>query len=56
MEWHDHMEPLVERQRIPNKVAARDRHRALSFDEAMKFEHHHSSQRLAPVEVPELGH
>jgi len=39
----------------PNKIAAGNRHRALSFDGTMKFEHHHCSQRQAPVAVPELG-
>ena len=37
-----------------NKIAAGNRHRAFSFDETMKFEHHHCSQRQAPVAVPEL--
>jgi len=37
-----------------NKSAAGNRHRAFSFDGAMKFEHHPCSQRPAPVAVPEL--
>jgi hypothetical protein len=37
-----------------NKIAAGNRHRAFSFDVAMKFEHHHCSQRQSPVAVPEL--
>jgi len=32
-------------------IAAGNCHRAFSFDEAMKFEHHHCSQRQAPVAV-----
>ena len=39
---------------MPNKGAAGNRHRAFSFDESMKFELHHCSQRQAPVAVPEL--
>jgi hypothetical protein len=39
---------------MPNKIAAGNRHRAFSFDRAMKFEYHHCSQRQAPVAVPEL--
>jgi hypothetical protein len=38
----------------PNKIAAGNRHRAFSYDRQMKFEHHHCSQRQAPVAVPEL--
>jgi hypothetical protein len=38
-----------------NKIAAGNRHRAFSFDRAMKFGHHHCSQRQSPVAVPELG-
>jgi hypothetical protein len=36
-------------------IAAGNRHRAFSFDEAMKFGHHHCSQAQSPVAVPELG-
>jgi hypothetical protein len=36
------------------QVAAGNRHRAFSFDETMKCEHHPCSQRQAPVAVPEL--
>jgi hypothetical protein len=36
------------------QIAAGNCHRAFSFDGAMKFEHHHCSQRQAPVAVPEL--
>jgi len=38
----------------PNKIAADNCHRAFSFDEAMKFEHHYCSQAQSPVSVPEL--
>jgi hypothetical protein len=38
----------------PNNIAAGNRHRAFSFDEAMKIEHHPCSQRQSPVAVPEL--
>jgi hypothetical protein len=37
-----------------NKIAAGNRHRAFSFDEAIKLGHHHFSQHQAPVAVPEL--
>jgi hypothetical protein len=37
------------------KIAAGNRHRAFSFDPAMKFGYHHYSQRQSPVAVPELG-
>jgi len=37
-----------------NKIAAGNRHRAFSFDRAMKFEYHHCSQAQSPVAVPEL--
>jgi hypothetical protein len=36
------------------RIAAGSRRRAFSFDRAMKFEHHHRSQRQAPVTAPEL--
>ena len=39
---------------MPNNGAAGNSHRPFSFDGAMKFEHHHCSQRQAPVAVPEL--
>jgi len=39
---------------LANKIAAGNRHRAFSFDGAMKFGHHHCSQRQSPVAVPEL--
>jgi len=32
---------------MPNKIAAGNRHRAFSFDQDMKFEHHHSIACLA---------
>ncbi len=38
----------------PNKIAAGNRHRTLSFDETMKCGHHLCSQRQSPVAVPEL--
>lgn len=38
----------------PNKIAAGNRHRAFSFDRAMKLGHHHCSQRRSQVAVPEL--
>ena len=36
------------------QIAASNRHRAFSFDRAMKFKHHHCSLRQVPVAVPEL--
>jgi hypothetical protein len=39
---------------MPNKIAAGNRHRPFSFDEAMKLEHHHCSRRQSPAAVPEL--
>jgi hypothetical protein len=41
-------------QMTSKKIAAGNHHRAFSFDEAMKYEHHHCSQCQAPVAVPEL--
>jgi hypothetical protein len=38
--------------RVPNKIAAGNRHRAFSFDGTMKFEHHHCSRAQSPVAVP----
>jgi len=37
-----------------SRIAAGNRHRAFSFDRAMKFGHYYCSQRQAPVAVPEL--
>jgi hypothetical protein len=39
---------------MPNQIAAGNRHRAFSFDRAMKFGYHHCSRAQSPVAVPEL--
>ena len=38
----------------PNKIVSGNRHRAFSFDGAMKFKHRPCNQRQSPVAVPEL--